>query len=245
MTEVVDTALMDLDLGEELFEKFLHFGLKLYEDLITDGWYGIKDTILDMSAYKSITLPKDCIDWIICGVQVGTHVYAFTHDSNMGMNFKELNDAGTLTSVLATEQEEFGKTFSGYLNEMGEDVGKLFGLKFKHNSEGYFQENEELGEIYFNSNKVTDGKVFLRYISDCSIHEGETLVHRNAKSMMVSYIQWQYHLHNTDLNKKRMAGVYQELYAQEYDRFVQREVKWGIEEIKEVVYDAYSLTPNY
>lgn len=242
----IDTAVMgalkDIEEDESRYEQFLKWGLDCWNDLILDHNYSIKDAVLDMTPYKSLVLPADCIDWVIIGIPCGDKILSFTNDPNIPLHGES---ASEITCPL--EEAKTGPVtdyFYTDIGDHGEDLGKKFGYRLRENGIGYWQEDKLKNEIQFRSDLVTKGKVYLKYICDLTIAEKETLVPKSGVRLIEHYIHWMDHKHSRDPNKKRLAGEYKNDYWEEYDRFNARENPLDIYDLIEEIYQSYSLSPN-
>lgn len=246
LSEIVWSALMDIGESEARFEQFLHWAIKSYKELNTEGHFGVRHIELTMTDYKAVCLPDDCIDWTLLGVQQGTEIRAFTKRTYQPLNFQVLHERGELLPAMNSETSESGYYFYGSYNLKGEHPGQHFGLKIKNNSAGYFREDEEERVIYFNPNAlIRDCRIYLEYISDCSDYSGVIMVHTNAAPVIEAYIHWKDAHFSSNPNKQRLAPMRKEVFDDEYGKYVAKTSDWSIEDIEEILFDAYSLSPNY
>jgi len=246
LSEVVWSALMDIEESEARFEQFLHWAIKGYRELNTEGHFGVRHKELSMTDYKAICLPDDCIDWTVIGIQRGSEIRAFTKNINMPLNFQVLNERNQLDPILNAELSETGYYFYGSYTLKGEDPGQQFGLMLKNNSAGYYREDFDERVIYLRPNEFkTNCRVYIEYISDCSDYNGVIMVHTNAMPVIEAYIHWKDAHFSSNPNKVRMTAIRKEVYDDEYQKYVAKMADWSIEDIEEVLFDSYSLTPKY
>jgi hypothetical protein len=246
LSEVVYSALMDVQETEARFEQYLHWAIKGYQELNTEGHLGVRHKELPISAYKTVALPDDCVDWTLIGIKQGTEIRAFTKNNNMHLDFQRENERGDLPPAMLSEIEEKGYYFYGTYNIKGEHPGKHFGLKLKNNSAGYFRENKEERIIELHPNTTqTITRVYLEYISDCTDYAGVIMVHLNMRPVLEAFIHWKDAYFSSNPNKVRLTGLRQEQYKEEYDKFVAKNNDLTVEDIEEILFDAYSLSPNY
>lgn len=246
LSEVVYSALMDVQETEARFEQFLHWAIKGYRELNTEGHFGVRHKELSMTDYKAVCLPDDCIDWTVIGIQDGTELRAFTKNVNMALNFQTLDERGVLEPSLSKEIHETGYYFYGSYNFKGEHPGQHFGLTLKNNSAGYYREDFNERVVYLRPNEFNSTcRVMIEYISDCSDYEGVIMVHTNATPVIEAYIHWKDAHFSMNPNKVRLSPMRKEVYDDEYQKYVAKSSKWSVEDIEEVLFDAYSLSPNY
>lgn len=241
--DVVFEHLGNISSGDERREQFLGYALDFYsEELNNHGFIGIKDKVIDLTAWKTFKLPEDCIDWITIAVQVGIRRRSLVRDDSISWNFKDLHTQGLLDVIVKEDQDKM-KVYTVNTNSQGDDVGQNFHLTEKHDVIGYFTENKDLKEITIHPVNVTVRQVVLRYISDCYNRREKTLVPVNAKKAMKSYIDWKDHEFGND-KKYSKAERKRGLFTIAYDEFLAMKADWDFEDIREILYDSYSLTPN-
>ena len=247
LSEIVYSALMDISETEARYEQFLHWGIKAYKELNTEGHFGVRHKELDINDFNAVKIPEDCIDWTVIGIQEGTEMRAFTKNINMSLNWQTLDERGVLEpSLNETDESGYSYYFYGTYTLKGEDPGKRFGMKLKNNSAGYYREDRDEGVIYLRENtERASCRVYLEYISDNRNFDGVIMVHSNAQPVIESYIHWKDCHFSSNPNKLRTADMKKLVYDDEYQKYVAKMSDWSIEDIEEVLFDAYSPTPNY
>src|SRR5258706_50471 len=83
--QIVDGVCLDLGEGMQRKEQYLHWALKEMERWKMDGAKEVKTVKLQLTAWKSIELPSDCIDWIKVGVQDGDVIKAFVNKNDIAV----------------------------------------------------------------------------------------------------------------------------------------------------------------
>jgi hypothetical protein len=69
--EIVDGVCLDLGEGNHRKEQYLRWAIQEAQEWKMDMAKEVKTVKLDLTAWKSIVLPSDCIDWIKIGIQDG------------------------------------------------------------------------------------------------------------------------------------------------------------------------------
>jgi hypothetical protein len=248
MDEIVNTCLMDIrEPSDELYELFLHYAYKIFEDLNTGGYFGLKRKALTMNDTYTINLPEDAIDWVVLAQIEGATIRELTKDVSIPLNFKDLYDRGKLTKAVVNENE--GKVLYSFAGNTitGEDVGQNFGWLKKHNSPAYFRYDDSCGQFIFKPNETDFKHVYVEYIADMSNQGKETQVPRIMRRLIEAYVHWQYYEHepNPDINTSRQRDRKFQLYDIEMTKFQAINNDLSIEDIRELFYDAYTLTVNY
>ena len=246
LDEVIWEFLGNTGFGEERYEDFLGHGLDFYRDeLNNNGYIGIKTKTISLTEYKTFRLPEDCIDWIAIALQVGIRLRKLVRDDSIVWNFKDLYQDGVLDVLIKDDQGKMN-LYTHELNSRGEDIGQNFRLSEKHDLTGYFTDNKDLREITIHPVDSTTvvSKVVLRYISDCYNKKDKTLVPVTSVPVIKAYIDWKYHEHSTSDKKIRMSPWKKGLYDSAYEKFQAMEADWDPDDIHEIMYDNYSLTPN-
>jgi len=241
--QVVDSALMEMQAGESKRELFLHYALELVHEMTLNGWRGLVDTEITMTPYKSIELPPDCIDWVVLGARVGAELLQFTNENMMVRDFKDRYDADLLDTDINYEKDNYGYFFSN-LDERGNEVGQMFGLKVKHEYAGRFIEKVDTREIFFKSLVFTHQSVYVRYISSGPLEEDVTYVHQVDKPLIKAWVKYQYFLNHPSDRQHNRVGTWKEIYNEEYNNFIERTSRLSIADIKEVVYDSWATVPT-
>lgn len=244
LDNVIWEFLGNIKAGEERYEDFLGYALDFYRDrLNNNGFIGIKSSVMTLTDYNTFKLPNDCIDWITIAVQVGMRLRKLVRDDTIVWNFKDLHSQGLLDVIVKDDQGKMN-LYTTEMNARGEDVGQNFHVSEKHDLIGYFTENKDQREITVHPVNTTVNQVVLRYISDTYNKRNETLVPVTSIPAIKGYIDWKDHEHSTSDTKYRRALRKKDLFDLSYDEFLAMEADWNPEDITEIIYDNFSLTPN-
>lgn len=197
--EIADKVLFELGYGAHRKELFLSYALDYYRRYRRDLAREFKKVRLDMTPWKSVILPNDCVDPIAIGIPNGESFDIFT---NKRLNPRDCacdEDAPT-EPVYVVEEGSEGIQFNS-VNEFGQDVGKQ-NLLVMDNGLGYFDINREQGvnEIQLSASVKAGTRPLLIYLSsliDPSIHK---CVHPYAQDYIEAGIHW------SNLKNRRRAG---------------------------------------
>lgn len=241
--DVIWEFLGNIKSGEERYEDFLGYALDFYsEELNNHGFIGIKNELIKLTPYKTFDLPRDCIDWIAIFVQVGMRLRPLVKDNSLAWNNKELYEQGFLDAIVKDDQDNM-HLYSININSIGDNVNQNFHLTEKHDLMGYFTENKELRQFTVHPVEETVTQIVLRYISDCYNNREKTLVPVTAKKVMKAYIDWKDHEFSTSDKKYNRAERKRGLYDIAYGEFQAMEADWDPNDIREMLFDTYTLTP--
>lgn len=202
INEIVNEALLDLGESAHVKEQCLHWGVRYYKKYRMDMAREIVSVRLDLTPWKAIILPDDCVDWILVGIPNGEEIMTFTKKS------LRLRECG------CDESEPTEPDYNNYVDSLGEgvqyyncnihgeDPGKLFGLLVKDNDLGYFSPNynQRVNEIQLSAKVPAGTRPYLMYLSTLFDPKVENVVHPYAQPMIVAGI------HYDRLKFKRRAG---------------------------------------
>lgn len=253
--EIVDGVCLDLGEGMHRKEQYLHWALKEMERWKMDGAKEVKTVKLPLTAWKSIELPSDCIDWIKVGVQDGDVIKAFVnkndiaiiHDTD-GDNIPIANDDPQ--SMPIVDPALIPIPFYNFLYP-GNDPGRLFGLQVKDNGFGYFtvNRNEDTDEIQFRTKAVNAGdKIYLEYLADGWNPDSQSAIHPYASELVSLGIHYR-RLKFDKANGKRSISsddvkIAKGDYQEEFDRVIFRMWDLSVEDIQETLANDYMMVPN-
>lgn len=252
ISSLVDDALMDVQEGASRKLQFTRWALKYAEEVYFDHVQSeVKTVKITMKPWKAIELPDDCVDWISVGIQCGEVVKTFVRDKYIALLHDEdengqkvANEPCDSWDNLEDVPVEVGSMFPFYnLTHLGEDPGKLFGLRVKDNGLGYVQENTngDICELQFAGDIPANSKIYLQYkgtpINPCS----ETLIHPFFSEYVVAGI----HVERCRFSKDKsgLGDAKEELNRQWYRML---DLKWDLtdEDITEILRSGYGLYPK-
>jgi hypothetical protein len=247
--ELADNMCLDLGEGSHRKEQYLRWLLAEAETWKTDMAKEVKTVKLELTAWKAIELPSDCIRWIKLGIQDGNVIKTFVnrndiaiiHDLN-GNGIKINNEEPESYPDLTVDQTLVYPFFNYH-------EGKLFGLGVKDNGFGYFTENrnENSNEIQFRTKVDSGSDIYLEYLANGWNPNEQTLVHPFAAELCIAGAHYR-RLKFDKINSKKVPADDVERarrdYLIEYDRLIDRMWDYSIEDIIEITNDAQMLTAN-
>jgi hypothetical protein len=248
LEDIVHEALMDLGEGEHRKEQFLHWGIKYMRKLHFDAAREVKTVKLEMTPWKSVVLPEDCVDWTMLGIQCGNIIKTFVNDNgialmhNNGVCEKKPNE--NCKNIEDIDYDGEGMAFFNY-TYYGEDPGKLFGLAVKDNGVGYFTENrnKDSNEIQLNVSVKSNSTVYLEYISNYFDPCKDSVVHPYAIDYIVAGIHYENLRHNKN-NPRSLVGEAKQVMDEEYVLLAERGFNLTADDIIEYRRQGYKLTPK-
>jgi hypothetical protein len=198
--ELVNQVLLDLGYGAHYKELFLAWGVRYYKKYRTDIAREFRKVMLDMTPWKAIVLPNDCVDPILIGVPNGQSFDLFVN-KKLNPRSCACDDDEPTEPVYESEQGSEGVQYNT-LTERAEDPGKLYGLASKDNGLGYFEINHEQdsNEIQLSANVRSGTRIMLIYLPTLFDPDRDNCIHPYAQPMIEAAIHWEH------LKMKRRAG---------------------------------------
>lgn len=199
--EIVNEALLDLGESSHRKEQFIHWAIKGFKTLKMDFAREIRTVKLQMTPWKSIILPNDCVDWFLVGIRNGQDLMAFTKKSLLPRDCSGDSDEPEAASYSATLNSGEGIQFFNS-TEYGEDPGKLFGLLQKDNGLGYFapNPNEKVNEIQLSTHVDAGTEILLLYLATLFDPRVDSVIHPYCQEYLSKYI------HHENLKHRRRSG---------------------------------------
>lgn len=254
LTDLVGEAMANVGETIHMKEDFLRWGIKYAKRHHMDEAKEVKTRQIQLTPWKAIELPDDCVDWIQVGVQCGNMIKTFVHDHNIALDHecvdkvkqynKDCNTFDNLEIVPDYFLPFYNATF------LGEDPGKLFGNMLKDNGWGYFTENNNQGscEIQFKTDLPSTTVIYLEYISSGFDPNEETLLHPYAADHIRAGIEYEYvrfkWRSGASKYNRAMLEEAKMYYEEEFDRFIDRIWDLSVEDIIEHLKSGYKLTPK-
>lgn len=176
--QIVDEALLDLGESAHRKEQFIHWAIRYFKTLKMDFARQIKTVRLNMTPWKAIVLPEDCVDWYLIGIRNGQDLMAFTKKALLPRDCSGDTDAPSDAAYHSKNVSGEGVQFLNY-TEYGEDPGKLFGLLQKDNGLGYFSpnQNERVNEIQLSTHVDSSADILLLYLGTLFDPRVDSVVH--------------------------------------------------------------------
>jgi len=250
--EIADGMCLDLGEGSHRKEQYLHWILKEISRWKTDLSKEVKTIKIELTPWKAIELPSDCVDWCKLGIQDGNVIKTFVHRKDIAI-IHEVN--GNNIKINNEDPQSLPDTdpsaiyvFNNYLIP-GQSPGKLFGLGFKDNGLGYFTENrnEESNEIQFRTKVDAGTPIYLEYISNGWNPTAQTVIHPNAEELVslgAHYRRLKFDkIRNKNISPDDVRNAKMD-YMAEYDRVIDRMWDYSVADLTEKLSEAYMLTAN-
>lgn len=246
--QIADGVLADLQESAHRKEQFLKWGLDYFRRYRMDVARDVKETFLEMTPWKSIELPKDCVDWIRIGIRNGevidtlTNAKLFTRDCACD---EDEPVAPTYTLDDAAEGVQYWS-----VTEQGEDAGKMYGLLVKDNGLGYYtpHPNQRVNEIQLSARVPAGTQIYLMYLSTLFDPSYESVVHPYCQDLIA------YGIHYENLKSRRRAGNYNVSIVdirdakaeldEELCKVAERRFDLRYEDIMEIIRSGHRLSPK-
>jgi hypothetical protein len=237
---IVRSSLADIGENESRYEQFLHYGLDGAKEFYMDSARDVKICKLKLTDWRAIYKPKDYVDWVRIFIPRGKGMALFTNDPSLRTNTtKQPLEEATEPSKKFEDVSYF--PHYSHMNRKGEHQGKMWGVKMTENPYGYFKEVGN--QIQFDTDLPIE-EIYLEYISD-GISCGETLIHPYAYQMIKNYIHWKSSEYSTNRDQRSLAPRREQQYWDEHSRMRARFNDLGKNDILDIFYDNYSLSPTY
>lgn len=190
---IVRRALAERGFPIHYYMQFLAYATGCVSQLTFDTLQSIKSVELTPTAYNTIELPCDYVDYVRVGHLNGQYFYKWTHSDDI------TREAKYEDGVRVAYPEPPVREVSGldaqigfqniYTNEWGEDMGRRYnnGTGTPSNA---FKVIRERNEIVLAS--TPDGKIILEYITDGLTTDSTTCVHPYAERTIIDWIFWQH-----------------------------------------------------
>ncbi len=167
----------------------------------------------------TVDLPADYINYVrIATIDANGQIHSLGLNNNMAFN-NAVNACGdpigaptpSTTSGNQADAFLFGGTWDGYADNWrnGELMGRMFGIGGGTNASGYYRIDRAKGQIQLGA--IHQTTLFLEYLSDLSLIDGEYFVHPYAVEALKCYIYWK-----TNLRNARQSGNVKQEARQEY-----------------------------
>jgi hypothetical protein len=190
--KIVKSLLVKLEeTGLNKYAKFVELAFDFLDELTFDTKAQEVRTIsLEMQPDRTICLPRDYMDYIKIGIQIGDKIKVLSQNNKMSL-LPPTKD----TPKLAIDALDVSVRipFNNYINEYGEHQGGIYG----YGNGGYYGDfvvDEQKRIIRFSSDMPVM-PIYIEYISNCSCSCEEDYVHPYAKKAMEYYILWQHYHH--------------------------------------------------
>jgi hypothetical protein len=246
--ELVDQTLLDLGLGMHRKEQFLSWAVEIFKKWRQNMAREFKIASLDMTPWKSIILPSDCVDPILVGVKNGESFDTFTF-KKLALRDCACDDSEPTTPQYCPEPGSEGRQWNN-LTEFGEDPGKLYGLISKDNLLGYMNASHVEGsdEIQLSANIKAGTKIRLIYLATLFNPDVECCVHPYAQAAIQSYIHWRNLLMrrragNRNISPQDIRDAKDE-FDNEWCELAEARMEMTSETIVELIRDGHRLSPK-
>lgn len=213
------------DGNENKYARYLQHaisGLREFNFDLQSNTNAVSAVILPVSNLLTCDLPRDYINYIRIGIldQLGNfHGLGLNRDMRMATPVDNCGNPTIPTTVTQSAADQVaGNAFGlGLFNwdgpadniRNGELTGRFFGIGGGTNPYGYYRINLKTNKIELGG--VIQGTIFLEYLADLDLIDGEFFVHPYCVEALKCYIYWKMNLRND-----RKSGVEKQTSRQEY-----------------------------
>lgn len=201
LNEIVDGVLADLGESAHRKEQMLKWALDCFRRYKMDIARDVRETFLDMTAWKSVILPSDCVDWIRLGIKNNESINTLTNARLLTTRDCACDEDEPVEALYTPEAGSEGLQFNA-LSEFGEDVGKMYGLSVKDNGLGYYtpHPNQRVNEIQLSASVPAGTRIYLMYLSSLFDPDITNVVHPYCQDLIA------YWCHYSNLKHRRRSG---------------------------------------
>ena len=251
LNEIVNKALADITEGSHRKEQFLLWALDYYRKLKLDVARDVRTVSLQMTPYKSIILPDDCVDWISIGIKNGEVLDTFVNKWRDLIPRASANDDEEPTAPTYTLSDPDGEgiVFCNY-TDTGGNPGKLFGLLVKDNLHGYFTPNmnQHVNEIQLSASVPAGTPIFLMYLSTVFDPTIESIISPYFEDYIRKGIHYENLKHSRNSGNRRITSemVFEAKQERDDELCLAVERRWdlSVDDIIEICRQGYSLAPK-
>jgi hypothetical protein len=253
LEQLVDGVLMDRGQGAHRKEQCLRWGIQEMERWRMDMAREVKTVKLELTDWKAIELPADCIDWIKVGIQDGNVIKAFVNKRDVAIHHDlDENNVPIVNSEPASLTVDSSCPTVPFYNYQsgGQDPGQIFGQLVKDNGLGYFtvNRNDDRDEIQFRTNTAAGSAIYLEYLSDSWSPDKQSAVHPYSAELIELGIHYRM-LKFDKANGNRSVSaddvrLAKNDYQEEYNRVIDRLWDYSVEDIIDMMTEGYMLTAN-
>lgn len=249
LIEIVNDALSDVGESQHKQFQFLRFAMKYAEEIHLDHAKDVRTIRVNLTPWKAITLPVDCVSWVACGIQNGNDVMTFINDKKQALVFDEVdgvkqpNANPTYGCSLSDIPVESGFRFP-FLN-YASGSGKIFGLRVHDNGLGYVTENrnKDSNELQFRfTMSSTVGPIYLTYISNLWDPKEETLIHPIFAEYIVAGTKREYYGHRP--GEGQLLAFAEKEFDRQYNRILDHAWDLTVEDVLETIKNQWTMTPK-
>ena len=207
ITAVVDRCLEDNDLPDHYFDKFLGWGLWALREVHLDDYQEPRTVKLTMNDARSVDLPKDYVDWVVIGLQIGEMVKTLGVNAAMVGLEGEDRTLGNPVSLyeMGVNNLPNGINVTNYGGYLLSGLGVYSvggGIDYK----GYFKIfTREFGKVIQFSSLVNQTDIYLEYISDGFNPNQETTINPYFANYLREEMNHQWEKHRPIRERTRWA----------------------------------------
>lgn len=242
LSAAVYSVLEDIEMGEELFNRFLHFAIEGYKEYHFDQSHVIEVVEIDMLPWKQIKLPPNYVDWVKVGFRCGDLIKVLTKDANISKAFTMVNgvpqENAPAVPILDASSSDIIPLYNYY--GWGQN---LYGIALNWNHLGYFDVDDKNRVINFKETVTGLTKVYLEYIGDGINYTGQTIIHPYAFRQIKLWIHWQRKENDDRFGEGERARALS-LYENEVDKVAMRQLDMSLDDIREALRAGHRQTPK-
>lgn len=192
LNAIVRESLLDDGLPLHYYTRYLHHGLRIFDELSLDFPVGnIKMVELDVTSYQRAILPADFVDFIDVSAKHGERLLPMERERNLNKMYNYDDQGGKaawpVSNSINYDAEINYSLISGTnnINTRGELVGRYYGRK--RAAKLTFDIDEVNQEIVF-SNEMVLEKITLVYMTTAASSSSANVVTPYATDVITKYI---------------------------------------------------------
>lgn len=252
LSEMANKELLAVGEGAHKKETFLMWALDYYRLLRMDYAKEIKTVQVEMTPWKSIIMPDDCVDPIAVGIKCGNMIKTFVVSNDIATRDCSCDEEEMEACTNFDNMDVSGEGVRYYgFNEQGENPGKMFGLLLKNNGLGYYtiNHNQGVNEIQLKLEVNHSSRIYLMYLSTLFDPMRDSVVHPYAEDMVRKGIAYEYLKYSRRSGNRRISGdmVAEAKFELDNEKclLAERKCEWTVETVMEIIREGYRMTPKF
>lgn len=208
--KIIRRNLLAKRLPLHFYVEFLVHATSCLRELTFDSLRVVNTVELTVNDYFAVDLPCDFVDWTKVGIKAGQFVKPITQRDTIN-RLRNVDSSGDIVPYGAFDEVNLEYPFwPGYwffqnIDDLGENVGRLYGFNTAVGSNG-FKVIKERSQIQF-TESLEYSTIVLEYISDGQTSDNATQVDEYAWSTIEAYINWKRSA-SADMDRSPEARTY-------------------------------------
>lgn len=217
---------LGLDAIDRRYARFLSLAISGLRDLYYDNVGGvIREVVLDVNDDDTVSLPSDYIEYQAIGMVSNGQFLSFGLNQNYADVYTD--DCGDRITPTDTESETGYTQFSSSYNDLGENLGREYGVGDGYSSIGDYKIYRDRGYIALSN--ISAEQIVLRYKADINMVDGDFLVHPYNVEAIKAWI-WKKYVGKSRSHNLGQIQLAEKAYKDEKKKALRRHYSFNINE---------------